>query len=441
MLEKALAWFYARKGNTTYSMVHRNGPGSYDCSSAVYFAAKEAGLLPAGLRIGNTDSLYGDLERNGWIRVTDGSRQRGDVFLWGKRGASSGGAGHTGKLLNANDIIHCAFGYNGIHVDNHDWLWRLNGSPEVTVYRFVGSNVPMTSNPIDQIVGVGSYIRFDGIFTVNDVQPFGGIWQVRTDELCEGGFTWTDNGIPAEPLVEVDADGYATIDQELAIGARYKIPGKFYVHDVGFAENMWLALIDWKGLKFWIDLEDATEVSADNGGTPVPTTRPPAPQPPKPDVPPVVQPPVVQPPTTSEPPVVVEPPVVIQPPVVIPPVPEPPKEEPKPPLINNPKENTMAFTDKDVKQLKIATESVQKTIDDVAASEGVQEIVQGISKATKLKVYIIGDTLLGLGLITPTLAVVLEWGNLNQIVALSSLFATAGAFVLTMFGIYKNGKK
>ena len=99
MLEKALAWFYAREGKVTYSMENRNGPSSYDCSSSVYHALKEAGGFPASYWIGNTDTLYGHLEKNGWVQVpVDGNGnaqcQRGDIFIWGVRGNSGGAAGH-----------------------------------------------------------------------------------------------------------------------------------------------------------------------------------------------------------------------------------------------------------------------------------------------------------------------------------------------------------
>lgn len=99
MIEKALAWFYARKGRVFYSMENRNGPNSYDCSSSVYHALKEAGLLPASYWIGNTDTLFDALEKNGWVRVPEdvngeADTQRGDIFIWGIRGNSGGALGH-----------------------------------------------------------------------------------------------------------------------------------------------------------------------------------------------------------------------------------------------------------------------------------------------------------------------------------------------------------
>lgn len=155
--EAIINWFNARKGRVTYSMANRNGPASYDCSSAVYNALIEAGFLPQGYRIGNTDSLFNDLEAHGWKQVPvnangDADTHRGDIFIWGKRGASGGAFGHTGIVLDdAGNIIHCAYGYNGIHVDNHDWLWELNGCPAYTFYTYVGNAPSVSDDQIRQV--------------------------------------------------------------------------------------------------------------------------------------------------------------------------------------------------------------------------------------------------------------------------------------------------
>ena len=155
--EAIINWFNARKGRVTYSMADRNGPASYDCSSAVYHALIEAGFLPQGYRIGNTDSLFNDLEAHGWKQVPvnangDADTHRGDIFIWGKRGASGGAFGHTGIVLDdAGNIIHCAYGYNGIHVDNHDWLWELNGRPAYTFYTYVGNAPSVSDDQIRQV--------------------------------------------------------------------------------------------------------------------------------------------------------------------------------------------------------------------------------------------------------------------------------------------------
>lgn len=140
-IDTALAWMQDRRGRVTYSMANRWGPGSYDCSSSVYFALKAAGLLPDNTPIGNTDSLFNDLERAGFTRLQpdatgDVKVRRGDVFIWGVRGASTGSAGHTGFFVDDNEnIIHCNYSNNGITIQNHNAYWAAAYSPQYTFYR------------------------------------------------------------------------------------------------------------------------------------------------------------------------------------------------------------------------------------------------------------------------------------------------------------------
>lgn len=302
-------WFANKQGKVTYSMANRNGPSSYDCSSAEYRALIASGVFPSSIAIGNTDSLFGDLERHGFTQLQPNAAgnfdtQAGDVFIWGRRGASGGAAGHTGQFADADNIWNCNAGYNGIHLDNYDWLHAINGSPEQTFYRYTGNAAP-TGNQVDQIVEPGSWIRFDGTYTVDDIQQIGNIWQVRTNQLCQQDFTWDDNGIPAIALTEVDNEGFASTDQELAIGSLYKIPGKFSVLDVGETNGRWLAQVGAGSMTFWVDIETATEISTGDTGTPTPSLRqiPAISTPtPAPVVPPTAQEPTpvteVEPPTT-----------------------------------------------------------------------------------------------------------------------------------------------
>ena len=149
-IEKAIEWFRYRLNGTPhsvdYSMANRNGEWSYDCSSSVYYALIEAGFLPEGTWIGNTESLFNDLEKNGWQKLprnADGSVnvERGDIFIWGTRGASGGAFGHTGIFeTGTNDpdpeiIIHCNYANNGISESYHDDFWALAGYPETAFYR------------------------------------------------------------------------------------------------------------------------------------------------------------------------------------------------------------------------------------------------------------------------------------------------------------------
>ncbi|RLV19007.1 peptidoglycan amidohydrolase family protein [Streptococcus iniae] len=144
--EQAIAWMAARQGKVTYSMDYRNGPSSYDCSSSVYFALRSAGASDNGWAV-NTEYMHDWLIKNGYQLVAENTSwiaQRGDIFIWGQRGASAGAGGHAGIFVDADNIIHCNYGYNGITVNNHDEIWSWNGMPYVYAYRYVGkqSEIP-----------------------------------------------------------------------------------------------------------------------------------------------------------------------------------------------------------------------------------------------------------------------------------------------------------
>ncbi|MGX7092346.1 peptidoglycan amidohydrolase family protein [Hutsoniella sourekii] len=103
---KVIDWFKQREGKVGYSMTHRNGPYSYDCSSAVYYALMHAGYLPRGSWAGNTESLFAQEGR--LLQPISRSQVRaGDIFVSGVKGGSLGSGGHTGVALNSQQIIHC----------------------------------------------------------------------------------------------------------------------------------------------------------------------------------------------------------------------------------------------------------------------------------------------------------------------------------------------
>lgn len=101
---------------------------------------------------------------------------------------------------------------------------------------------------------------------------------------------------------------------------------------------------------------------------------------------------------------------------------------------------TPIYTKDDIKAIEEMNRQALDLAKNVSESDEVQDIVKGISKRTKLTVYFIGDGLIGLGIIIPQLAVALQLGTLEQVSALSGVCAAAGAFLLTMFGIYKDSK-
>lgn len=107
-LDPFINWFQARKGKVRYSMNARLGPNSYDCSSAVHFAAKHAGLLPSNHYIGSTETLFG-MKGKYLDEISRADIRFGDIFVAGRQGASGGAGGHTGAVIDKNNIIHCSY--------------------------------------------------------------------------------------------------------------------------------------------------------------------------------------------------------------------------------------------------------------------------------------------------------------------------------------------
>ncbi|HDT7379400.1 TPA: phage tail tip lysozyme [Enterococcus faecalis] len=131
-IETSINWFKQREGKVSYSMGARMGPSSYDCSSSIYFALIAGGFFPAG-KIGNTETLFGDLEANGWQQIARNQAVRGDIFIWGQRGASSGSGGHTGIFLDKNTSISCEYPA-GIVSRNYDQALSYTGGMPAVVY-------------------------------------------------------------------------------------------------------------------------------------------------------------------------------------------------------------------------------------------------------------------------------------------------------------------
>ena len=141
-IENAIAWMRAREGKVSYSMDYRDGPDSYDCSSSVYYALRSAGASSAGWAV-NTEYEHDWLIKNGYELIaenTECTAQRGDIFIWGKRGASAGAFGHTGMFIDSVNIIHCNYAYNGISINSHDERWYYAGQPYFYIYRLTNPN-------------------------------------------------------------------------------------------------------------------------------------------------------------------------------------------------------------------------------------------------------------------------------------------------------------
>ena len=285
-MDKVIEWFEQRQGRVSYSMDYRNGPNSYDCSSAIYHALIYAGILPQGFRIGNTETEFVDLPKFGFQRIEADANgyiptQRGDIFIWGKQGYTLGANGHTGIYLDSDNIIHCAYAYNGIHTDNHDDLARVNNTQYLTIFRYTGKpqNAPAPQpEAIDDVINIGSHFKIAKSMRVAEVNIHEDRRELKIDELCPRGFTWAENGVPAGWAVKVDGDGYK-VDGEINAGDLVKLQGAFVAQEVVQNDGMWFARVKRDGIDVWMELTPVTEVSAGGRGT-VSEYRPvPAPQP------------------------------------------------------------------------------------------------------------------------------------------------------------------
>ncbi len=141
-IETAIAWMIARQGRVSYSMEERDGDDSYDCSSSVYYALRSAGAVSAGWAV-NTEYEHDWLIKNGYTLISENTpfdAQRGDVFIWGRKGASAGAGGHTGIFIDSDNIIHCNYRYDGISVNDHDDIWLYAGRPYYYIYRLTNPN-------------------------------------------------------------------------------------------------------------------------------------------------------------------------------------------------------------------------------------------------------------------------------------------------------------
>ena len=429
-MDKVIEWFQQRQGRVSYSMVNRNGESSYDCSSSIYHALIYAGILPQGFRIGNTETEFVDLPKFGFQRIEADANgyiptQRGDIFIWGKQGYTNGAGGHTGIYLDNDNIIHCSYGYNGIHTDNHDWLAGINGVQDLTIFRYTGQTQSQpapqpTPEAIDDVINIGSHFKFPQALQVAEVNINDGRRELKIDALCPRGFTWAENGLPANWTTKVDNDGYK-VEGEINAGDWVKINGAFVALEVVQNDGLWFAKIKRDGIDVWVELTPVSEIPAGDNGTIVEARpTPPAPAPAEP------APTVEEAPAPTEPEIPAEPETNIQEEkakFVV----EEKKEEP---MENKPqveiKINERKFTDKEIKMLEDLQKEAVKNIGDT-------EYEPRISEKAKTTVYFIADLGILTNMLIATICVILIPNATKEILAISGAVATAFAGLKPIF--------
>lgn len=412
-MDKAIEWFQQRQGRVSYSMINRNGDSSYDCSSSIYHALIYAGILPAGFRIGNTETEFVDLPKFGFQRIEADSNgyiptQRGDIFIWGKQGYTNGAGGHTGIYLDNDNIIHCSYGYNGIHTDNHDWLAGINGVQDLTIFRYTGQSQPQPqpapqpqNEAIDDVINIGSHFKFPQALQVAEVNINDGRRELKIDALCPRGFTWEENGLPANWATKVDNDGYK-VEGEINAGDWVKINGAFVALEVVQNDGLWFAKINRDGIDVWVELTPVTEIPAGDNGTIVENRPTPPAEPEIPDV-------------KEEQPEIKE---------------NKPEIREEEPMENKPqveiKINERKFTDKEIKML----EDLQK---EATSNIANTEYEPRISEKAKTTVYFIADLGILTNMLIATICVILIPNYTKEILAISGAVATAFAGLKPIF--------
>lgn len=151
--EKAIAWMGLKEGRVSYSMDYRNGPDSYDCSSAICSALIYAGASNPGWLL-NTEYMHDWLVQNGYELIAENEgweSQRADIAIWGLRGQSAGAGGHVVMFIDADNIIHCNYASNNITIDNYNQTAAASGWMYSYVYRYSGSQTQPTNKSIDEL--------------------------------------------------------------------------------------------------------------------------------------------------------------------------------------------------------------------------------------------------------------------------------------------------
>lgn len=421
-MDKAIEWFAQRQGRVSYSMINRNGPSSYDCSSSIYHALIYAGILPQGFRIGNTETEFVDLPKFGFQRIEADINgyiptQRGDIFIWGKQGYTNGADGHTGIFIDSNNIIHCAYGYNGIHIDNHDKLAEINNTQYLTIFRYTGKpqNTPAPApyvEKIDDEINVGSHLKFNQKFTVAEIRETEGRKEARIDELCPVGFTWDENGVPTNWLVKVDNDGYR-IGGDINTGDSVKIEGAFVAQEVVQNDNMWFAKINRGGIDVWVELTPATEIPAGEFGTRI-ENRPAPVQTPEivektPEIKGVI--------SQNEDKKDMSQNIVNE---------EKQEKAPEQPKIKVMPINERKFTEEEVKMIEDLQKKALDSVDNT-------EYTPAISEKAKTTVYFIADLGILINMLVATICVIVMPNFTKEILAISGAVATAFAGLKPIF--------
>lgn len=108
-----------------------------DCSGVLYASLVKAGASTEKYPP-STETLHTYLLKNGYqlhIENRQWVPQKGDIFIWGKKGHSAYAGGHTGIFIDTKNVIHCNANRNGISVDDYSIIFLNAGRMYFYCYR------------------------------------------------------------------------------------------------------------------------------------------------------------------------------------------------------------------------------------------------------------------------------------------------------------------
>lgn len=120
------------------------------------------------------------------------------------------------------------------------------------------TNTGNDTNGLDQVLYVGDYFKARKAYRVDEMKFINGVWQVVNYELAGGtDFSWLYNGFAVDSTDKVDENGNITQDQELFVGAYFRLHSdRIKVVD---ANDSGVAL-DTRYGRVWVDASTLTEV-------------------------------------------------------------------------------------------------------------------------------------------------------------------------------------
>lgn len=126
-----------------------------DCSGTIYSALRKAGASDAGWVL-NTDHMHSWLEDNGFKLIAHNrtwSAKKGDIVIFGPKGASGGSAGHVVMFTDPRTVIHCTWlssSANGIYEEPEQNIIN-RGTYNMGWYTYRLTN-PVSYKPVDDQV-------------------------------------------------------------------------------------------------------------------------------------------------------------------------------------------------------------------------------------------------------------------------------------------------